>query len=466
MISKRLTILLCTVALSVMGTGICLAASNVLEIKCLDSNGAPIEKVEVRIQAIGANKEKDKKTNKQGVAVFDKLDDDVYRIWARTDGFAPTYHEFISLSGDSTESVTLAFEPGDAAQKLYFEDPALMQQATNLLDEGLQAVNAGQLEVAEEKIKQSLAIQPSNPLAHHNLAIVYIQSGKWDEAKASLEEEIEMLDAAIVFKGNEAGGLQQQRVVAEQLVQTLPMRRVAAEADEAMLSKQYDVAVEKLGEMLAFDNANHRVYFYRAMALSQLDRIDEAVVDIDEAIKLDPSETAYTDFKARLEERLAAEDANKAKNAILELQELNKEKKYDETLAKFGEAEALAGGELQGPLWAAKANAHLGLEQYPEAFDALEKLWEADSKPLDQGFFDLGQQLAKRGKNAEARLAYEKALEKNTDFAESYYELGMIYFYDDEDKVSARKSLEKYVEIGKDEAHISNAKSVLAVMDR
>ncbi len=466
MISKRLLISLCTVTLIVTGTGVCLAASNVLEIKCVDQNGAPIQKVVVNIQAIGNNDEKDKETNKEGLAVFNKLDDDVYRIWARLDGFVPTYHEFVSLSGGSTESVTLSLEPGDSSRKLYFEDPALMQQATRLLEEGIQAITAGQLEVGEQKIKESLAIQPSNPLAHHNLAIIYIQSNKWDMAKASLEEETEMLEAAIAFTKDDAGGLKQQYAITEELLKSLPTRKVAAEADQAMKQKQYDVAVIKLDEMLAYDSSNHRIYFYRSMALSQLDRMDEAIQDINKAVELEPGEEAYTDFKANLEQRVAAEETDRAKNAVLELKELNKEGKHEEVLAKFDGVQAMATDDLQGPLWAAKANAHLALEQYPEAFEALEKLWAADNKPVDQGFYDLGQQLAKRGKQQEARLAYEKSLEIDPDFAEAHYELGMIYFYDDEDKVAARKSLERYVEIGKDEAHISNATSVLAVMDK
>jgi len=466
MISKRLLISLCTVALIVTGTGVCLAASNVLEIKCVDQNGAPINKVEVSIQGIGSGDEKDKKTNKEGLAVFNKLDDDMYRVWARVKGFAPTYHEFLSLSGGATESITLSLEPGDSTQKLYFEDPALMQKATLLLEEGIQAMDAGQMEVSEQKIKESLAIQPSNPLAHHNLAILYVQSNKWDLAKASLEEELVMLEAAIAFQKNDAGGLIQQRTLAEDLLKSLPMRKVAVEADKAMKTQQYDVALVKLNEMLSYDSSNHRIFFYRSMAFSQLDRMDEAIQDIDKAIELEPEEDAYKSFKTSLEEQVATGERDRAKNAVLALQELNKEGKYEETLAKFDGVEAMATDDLQGPLWAAKANAHLALEQYPEAFVALEKLWAADKKPVDQGFFGVGQQLAKRGKQKEARSAYEKTLETNPDFAEAHYELGMIYFYDDEDKVSARESLEKYVEVGEDEAHLSNAKSVLAVMDK
>ncbi|HUV12610.1 MAG TPA: tetratricopeptide repeat protein [Acidobacteriota bacterium] len=466
MITKRLFVSLCTVVLIVTGTGVSLAASNVIQVKCVDQNGAPINKVEVYIQGIGTTDEKDEKTNKEGLAVFNKLDDDMYRIWARVQGFTPTYHEFLNLSGGSTETITLSFEPGDSTQKLYFEDPALMQQATRLLEEGIQAMDAGQLEVGEQKIKESLAIQPSNPLAHHNLAVLYVQSNQWDLAKTSLEEELAMLDAVIAFAKNDAGGLIQQKTLAEDLLKSLPMRQVATEADQAMKTQQYDLAVEKLNEMLAFSEDDHRIYFYRAMALSQLDRMDEALQDIGKAVELEPGEDTYKSFQANLEAKIATEERDRAKNAVLELQKLNKEGKNEEVLAKFDGVEAMATEDLQGPLWAAKANAHLALEQYPEAFAALEKLWTVDKKPLEQGFFGLGQQLAKRGKQQEARSAYEKALEANPDFAEAHYELGMIYFYDDDDKVNARKSLEKYVEIGEDEAHVSNATSVLAVMDK
>jgi tetratricopeptide (TPR) repeat protein len=65
-----------------------------------------------------------------------------------------------------------------------------------------------------------------------------------------------------------------------------------------------------------------------------------------------------------------------------------------------------------------------------------------------------------------ARKAFEQVLENNPDYAEAYYELGMEYFYGLEDRPRAKGMLSKYVEIGQDEAHLSNARNVIVVIEK
>jgi superkiller protein 3 len=106
------------------------------------------------------------------------------------------------------------------------------------------------------------------------------------------------------------------------------------------------------------------------------------------------------------------------------------------------------------------------LERYEDAFGVFKEVWERSSEPLDESFFKLGQDLIKRGKQDMARKAFEQALETNPDYAEAYYELGMEYFYGLEDRPRALEMLKKYVELGQDEAHLSNAKSVIVVIEK
>ncbi|MFZ0431011.1 MAG: hypothetical protein WAO20_23055, partial [Acidobacteriota bacterium] len=61
---------------------------------------------------------------------------------------------------------------------------------------------------------------------------------------------------------------------------------------------------------------------------------------------------------------------------------------------------------------------------------------------------------------------FEKLLEVNPQFAEGYYELGMGLFYDANDRSRARDLLQKYLTLGKDEAHLDNARNVLTVIEQ
>ena len=105
-------------------------------------------------------KAKDKKSDAQGSAEFAKLEDGVYRVFARKDGFAPALYEFAVLKG-STESVTLNFVAG-ADKKLYFEDPAEEERAIQLLRQGLEAAKQNKYEEAEKLFSQALEINPSS----------------------------------------------------------------------------------------------------------------------------------------------------------------------------------------------------------------------------------------------------------------------------------------------------------------
>ena len=121
-----------------------LAANNSLEIQCIDKSGNPVVGVKVEIQNIENQKSKDKKSDPKGIARFDKVDDGVYRIMSRKEGFAPALYEFVALKGDKQETVKLQFEPG-ADHPLYFEEQGktAVPQAVETMKAGLEDLKAG-----------------------------------------------------------------------------------------------------------------------------------------------------------------------------------------------------------------------------------------------------------------------------------------------------------------------------------
>ena len=61
---------------------------NTLEVLCVDQNGNPINKVKVFLQGIGSSeKPEDERSGKDGIAQFEKLPDDLYRVWAHEKDF-------------------------------------------------------------------------------------------------------------------------------------------------------------------------------------------------------------------------------------------------------------------------------------------------------------------------------------------------------------------------------------------
>lgn len=85
----------------------------------------------------------------------------------------------------------------------------------------------------------------------------------------------------------------------------------------------------------------------------------------------------------------------------------------------------------------------------------------------DQDFFACGQRLSKDPNGSQvAQAAYDKAIQKNPANAEAYYELGMMLYFSKENDKRAKGLLTKYVETGKDQSHVENAKSSLVILDR
>ncbi len=103
-----------------------------------------------------------------------------------------------------------------------------------------------------------------------------------------------------------------------------------------------------------------------------------------------------------------------------------------------------------------------------EGIQTLTELGKAGTKPLDEMFYQMGAAYVKKNKKKLAQPLFEEALKINPQHAEAHYELGMIYFYEAEHKdvPRAKEMLSKYVELGKDQGRLDNAKAVLIVIEK
>lgn len=441
-----------------------------LEVKCVDQSGSPISGVKVRSLALGKQKGKDEKSNKQGVAQFKKLDDGYYRVYAHQKGYAPAMTEFVEVKGDQQKSVTLTFEPGNQDEPLYFEDRDKLAAAQQALQAGGAALQNQQFSEAETQLKAAVEDNPAEPVAHSTLATVYLQEQKWDLAETELKEAAKLLQMYQVVMGDSNPAIGQQLENVQTQLKFVPVRKLAYEIDVATKAKDFEKALGYLGELVKLRPDDARVYYTMSYMLAQTKQIDEAVEKIDKAIELKPDEQDFQNLKKQLvtiqANQAARAKANEARAKVAEVQELNKDGKSQEAITRAEAVLPEVPKELQSALWAEITNAHIRLGQYPQAVDAYTNVLELDQKPVAPGLYKLGEQFVRKGQQEPASAVFEKVLELDPNYAEAYYQLGMYYFYEKQDKAKAKELLEKYLTLGKDKDNLDNAKNVLVVMEK
>ncbi len=479
------------------------AAANSLEIKCQDPSGNPIASAAVNVQEIVTSKWKgEKKSDSKGVVVFNKLDDGTYRVLARKDGFAPALYEFIPAKGGNPISITLKFEQGDSQKKVYFEDPALVQKAQELLSQGSELLRNSKFADAEKDLKASIDIIPSNAEAMFNLSIAYIQLRKWEQAEELLKKTSELVNvlSAVPQKDGKPAPYADMRQRVDALTAQLPMFRLRSEADKALSDRKFDIAIQKYTEALKLQSNDPDLHYNLALAQANARKFDDAMQSIDKAIQLKPGEAAYADLKKKIGDFKENETLIKAQGVLNEGDKLFQAKDYPAALAKYEEALKMVPANKQGVIFIQIGRTQAQLEHPDEALEAFKKAIAlapdnasykttlaqfymkqkkydealniyadpkaAGSQPVDQVLFKLGQTQSLQGNSEVAQLAFERALKANPENAEAYYELGMLLYEGKKDDKRAKEILTKYLELGKDPGHLDNTKSVLVVIKR
>ncbi len=261
---------------------------NTLRAIFLDEAGRPVEGVKAYIEEAQSRKKEEKKSDKQGVALFKNLADGIYRVVGRKEDFAPGYSDGLRLEGGVEQKIQIALKPGDPTQKVYFEDPALQQKAFDLMVEGVEALKANKFDEAAQKLKESAEINPSNPDAYFNLAIAQIQTSRWEEAEENLARAIELQP-------------QQQRY--QEVKSLIPVLKLNAEGNQALGKRDFKTAIEKFSEMLKLQPNNPEVYYSLALAYTHDNQFDKASEFIEKALAGKPNEPEFLNLKKARSER-------------------------------------------------------------------------------------------------------------------------------------------------------------------
>ena len=478
-------------------------ADSSVDVQCVDQGGSPVAGAQVFVQHLNSGKAREKKSDGKGKADFNKLEDGVYRVVARKEGFEPALHEFIPLKGSAQQSATVQFKPGDVKKQLYFESEALHQKSIELLTQGTTSLQAGKFAEAEKLLRDSLEINPSNPDTTRNLAIAYLQQQKWQEGEQALKRTAEL--AGALAEMPQTGGAtgpnpyQEIRQQVEALAAKIPHLKVRGEGDKALAEKRFEDAIVKYKEALQSDK-DADLYHNMAIALANTKKYDEAIEAADQALKLKPQEKVYQDLKKQIADYKQNEGLMKAQGVLEQGNKMFESGDFAGALKKYEEILPTIPEKNQHSVWFQMARTQARLKQPDKAIEAFkraielapentdyrkalaqyyldEKRYEealnlyADpratgSQSPDEALFALGEKLSTQGNSEVAQVAFEKVLQLNPQNAEAYYQLGMIFYYDKKNDKRATELLNKYLELGKQKDHLDNTKTVLVVLKK
>jgi len=477
-----------------------LLAQSTVSVTCVGPDGAPVRGVQVSLQGINIPKPEEKKTNKAGLAIFKKVTDGVYRVFTRTAGMAPGLRDLIRIQSASnpSENITLILKPGSPEDRFYFEDSAVLNRANELTQAAVNDFSTNDLDAAESKLKEALTLYPSSPFVHQNLGLVTLRQEKWDEGEMHLLEAAHYMEIFAILGDT---SLMQAREQVLAAVRTIPLQKLAVEANVLMNEKKYDQALPKFEEWRDLAPDNPDVYYNMALAQAHAGMIPGAKEAIAKALELRPSDAAFASLRdqvlqiERTGESLRAQEIvndleelyqeeayqavlDGAKDALEELPESNQANvwqlmgrtqihmaQYSDSISSYQKAISI-NGEKKAEILEELSASLLNEEQYDQAFDAYAEYYEASSRAADEGFYELASQLSSKGKPEQSGSLYKKVLSINPDHAQAHYSLGMHYFYDKSDRVNAKTHLERFLELGQDASRLDNAKSVLIVMEK
>jgi protein O-GlcNAc transferase len=243
-----------------------------------------------------------------------------------------------------------------------------IERARTLFFESLSFIDAGEFASAEERLRDALKCAPGNKSVLTNLAVVLLRQGKFDEASECantvLAADLDNVEALLVS------------------------------IDCYLHGKRYAEALGACDRRGASAAAPSEIYNRRGLALSGLQRFEEAIACYNRAIEINPSDDQAL--------------CNRG-NALVKLE------RFAEALDCFDRA-IECNGNLAAA-WLGRGNALFRLKR--EALSAYERALALDPNLL-AAKLGRGNALSTLGRHNDAAAEYDLALQRNPNFVEAW----------------------------------------------
>ncbi len=383
-----------------------------------DEKGKPVEGVHIKVTSPESSAfERELVTDKKGRAKL--LVNDAtksYRFKIELEGYHPIDHT-IKVQVNETHRETLELQPRAEAKKLKpVSTQGRVSKTGKAFNEGLTALRAGDLDVAEQKLLEVLERESDMAPAHQALARLYLQRKDYSSTLASAQRLLEI----------EPDNAQGWRALYE--------AQVGLGNDE-----EADKALAALAGLDQGGDAPALLYNEGVRALQSGD-----------------SSTAKAKFLDALELQSDLVPAMVALTRIY-LAEDNAQ----EAVKSVEAAIALEGDQIDALALRYEAYRRLGDAEKTQA--AFDDFAGADPQRVAQLLLEGGVGMFNAGDAAGARDQLERALELNPDLPKALYSLGLSYLsLGESDK--ARASLERFLELAPDDPDAPGAKEMLGFL--
>jgi tetratricopeptide (TPR) repeat protein len=239
-----------------------------LRARFVDQEKKVLSNVECKLVNTQSHEEQGAKGNKKGEAEF-KVAPGTYELHAQSKDHLVVKSDPIQVSDQDSE-VTLVLPAMDAFKKIEAEGNAAFEK--------------GEFQVALENYQKLLDMSPTNAVTWSNVA----------RAQAGLKNRDKAKEAAQKAAAQEP---EQFKSLEKQVVSWVSF----AEGREFLEQKQFPKAVASLTEATEGDPNNAEAFYGLALAYGHQGKYDEALKYIDQAIKLKPGESGFTEVKKILE---------------------------------------------------------------------------------------------------------------------------------------------------------------------
>lgn len=389
-----------------------------LQADVVDENGEPMADVQIHVSNEEIGYQNDLKTNKKGrvtLAVIDATR--VYTLEFTTADGKKTWIDEVKITPGGVDRRT--FSPPSAAGPSPEEVARIegRNKAVDAFNQGVALVQQGDIAAAKGRFLEASQIDSAMPQPFSALAGIYLQEDDYPQAIAAAQKLLQLEPdnpraLQILYDSYEASG------------------------DAANAKDMLDRLASLEG---GGTDAAIRVFNQGAEA-ARVGDLDGALAAFEKARQLDPELAPVYAALARVHfDREEYEQVIEAAEAALNL---------DPDLIDLQKL---------------RYEAYRRLGQEDKAKEVFAEMAAQDPAGLAQTLYERGQEMFSAGNTAQAKTAFEQALQADPNHARAHYYLGLC-FVNTGDTAQAKEHLQKFLELAPDDPEAATAREMIQYM--